>query len=115
MITAAHVTHFAMSLPGAVEDHPFGLTPDVYKVGGKIFAILSPDAEPPAVSVKCEPSLALELRERYEAVSPGYHLSKRHWNTVALDGDVPREALDEMIRHSYDLIVAKLPKADRPV
>lgn len=114
MITAAHITKFAMSLPAAVEDHPFGLTPDVYKVGGRIFAILSADAEPPAVSLKCEPSLALELRDKYKAVAPGYHLNKRHWNTISLDGDVSREELDKMIRHSYDLIVAKLPKADRP-
>jgi predicted DNA-binding protein (MmcQ/YjbR family) len=78
-----------------------------------MFAILSPDETPPSVSLKCDPVLALELREEYSAVTPGYHLNKTHWNTVALDGTVPDHELKQMISHSYERVVSGLPKAVR--
>jgi predicted DNA-binding protein (MmcQ/YjbR family) len=107
------LSEFASRLPGAVEEQPFGPDVDVMKVGGKIFAILAPDAVPEAISLKCEPGLALELRARYDAVTPGYHLNKRLWNTVLLDGSIPDDEVFEMVSHSYEQVVAGLAKSIR--
>src|SRR5262245_64531541 len=98
--------------PHAVEDYPFGDGVLVFKVVGKMFALVSLDGSG-FVNLKCDPDLALELRERHRAVRPGYHANKRHWNTVDLDGSVHDEDLQEMIDHSYDLVVAGLPRAER--
>jgi len=102
-----------MTFPETSEEQPFGPGVDVYKVGGKIFAIFSAEETPPALSLKCEPVLALELREEFEAVIPGYHLNKVHWNTVILDGTVPDNEIKNMIAHSYEQVVNGLPKAQR--
>jgi predicted DNA-binding protein (MmcQ/YjbR family) len=99
---------------GAVETYPFGPNTAVYKVGGKMFAVVPQGAEPPSVSLKCDPEWSQVLRASYEAVSPGYHLNKKHWNTVVLDGSVPDDEVDELIRHSYDLVVDSLPRKLRP-
>jgi predicted DNA-binding protein (MmcQ/YjbR family) len=107
------IAAFLMKFPETAEEQPFGPNVDVYKVAGKMFAILSPDETPPSVSLKCDPVLALELREEYSAVTPGYHLNKTHWNTVALDGTVPDHELKQMISHSYERVVSGLPKAVR--
>ncbi len=105
-----------LAFPGAVEDFPFGPEHHVVKVAGKMFAILS-DADaaggPAAVSLKCDPALAPLLRERYAAVTPGYHLNKVHWNTVTLDGSVPDDEVDDWAVMSYERVVAGLPKAVR--
>ena len=99
--------------PGAMEDYPFGDEVAVFKVAGRMFALV-PLGEPPgSVSLKCDPDLALSLRGRYAGITPGYHLSKRHWNTVTLDGSVPDEEVLELVRHSYDLVVARLTRAQR--
>ena len=98
---------------GAVEDYPFGDEVAVYKVGGRMFALVSLDGDPGSVNLKCDPDLALELRARYPAVRPGYHQDKRHWNTVELDGSIPESELREMIEQSYELVVSRLPRADR--
>src|SRR5215472_13273391 len=98
--------------PGAMEDYPFG-DEVVFKVAGRMFALVPLGEEPGSVSLKCDPELAIGLRGRYAGVRPGYHLSKRHWNTVALDGSVPDEEVLELIDHSYDLVVARLTKAQR--
>lgn len=104
-----------LAFPGAVEDFPFGPEPHVFKVGGKLFAILSDAAAggPATVSLKCDPALAPLLRERYAAVTPGYHLNKVHWNTVALDGSIPDDEVDDWAAMSYERVVAGLPKAAR--
>lgn len=107
------IAAFVSAFPEVSEEQPFGPGVDVYKVAGKIFAILSPDDTPPAISLKCDPLLALELREEFEAVIPGYHLNKTHWNTVLLDGTVPDSEIKKMITHSFERVVAGLPKADR--
>lgn len=107
------ISEFASGLAGAVEEQPFGPDVDVLKVGGKIFAILSPERSPEAISLKCDPDLAIELRLRYAAVTPGYHLNKRLWNTVHLDGTIPDDELLRMVTHSYDQVVAGLPKSLR--
>jgi len=93
-----------LSKPGAEETTPFGPDTLVYKVGGKIFALTSPDEFPPRVNLKCDPERALELRDRYESILPGYHMNKRHWNTVVLDGSVPSELVRELVDHSYQLV-----------
>ena len=99
--------------PGSVEDYPFGDEVAVFKVTGRMFALVSLDAAPGSVSLKCDPDLAVGLRARHAAITPGYHLNKRHWNTVELDGSVPDDELLEMVDHSYELVVARLTRAQR--
>jgi predicted DNA-binding protein (MmcQ/YjbR family) len=96
-------------LPGATEGYPFGEGALVFKVGDKMFAILGTDS----VTLKCDPVFAVAFREHYPAVTAGYHLDKRHWNTVVLDGSVPAEVVDEWINDSYELVVAGLSRAQR--
>ena len=107
------LSEFASSLAGVVEEQPFGPSVDVLKVGGKIFAILSPESTPEAISLKCDPELAIELRLQYTAVIPGYHLNKRLWNTVHLDGTIPDDEVVDMVTHSYEQVVRGLPKVVR--
>jgi predicted DNA-binding protein (MmcQ/YjbR family) len=104
-----------LGLPGAGEEFPFGDEVSVFKVGGKMFALSHLDGEPLQLSVKCDPELAAQLRSAYPAITPGYHLNKRHWNTITLDGSVPDEMVTDMLGDSYDLVVASLPKARRPL
>jgi predicted DNA-binding protein (MmcQ/YjbR family) len=102
-----------LGLPGATETFPFGSEVSVFKVAGKIFAIAPLARAPLEVSVKCEPLLAEQLRAVHPAVRPGYHLNKRHWNTVTVDGSIPDEMLGDMIEDSYDLVASRLPAAQR--
>ncbi|GAA3974290.1 MmcQ/YjbR family DNA-binding protein [Thermobifida alba] len=105
----------ALWFPEAVETEPFGPGTLVYKVAGRMFALLSERNREgvPFVTLKCDPDLALELRAEFDAVFPGYHTDKRHWNSVLLDGTVPDDELLEMLRHSYQQVVARLRRADR--
>jgi len=98
---------------GAAEDYPFGPTALVYKVRGKMFALISEDSEPLSMNLKCDPDEAEMIRNMYPAVTPGYHMNKRHWNTVTLDGTIDTETIHGMIDDSYDLVVKGLPKAVR--
>ena len=107
------IVSYCLSKPGAVETWPFGDGVAVFKVAGKLFALCPVDADPPEVSLKCDPTLAAALRSTYRAVRPGYHLNKRHWNTVRLDGSVDDDEVEEWIDHSYELVVAKLPRTER--
>lgn len=102
-----------MSLPAVEETTPFGPDVLVYKVGGKLFAIVVPDEVPHRVALKCDPERALELRDRYEEIVPGYHLNKKHWNTITIGGRVPTKLIRELIDHSYQLVVASLTKKVR--
>ena len=95
------------------EDYPFGGEVAVFKVAGQMFALVPLGEVPGTVSLKCDPDLAVGLRARYAGVRPGYHLSKRHWNTVTLDGPVPDEDVLKLIDHSYDLVAARLTQAQR--
>jgi predicted DNA-binding protein (MmcQ/YjbR family) len=97
------------SLPGATEGYPFGEGALVFKVGGKMFAILGATS----VSLKCDPGYALALREQYPSVTAGYHLDKRHWNTIELDGSIPADLLNEWIEDSHGLVLAGLSRAQR--
>lgn len=101
-----------MSQVGAEETYPFGDDVRVYKVMGKMFALVPVDT-PLSISLKCEPELAVMLRDTYEAVQPGYHLNKQHWNTVSIDGSIPDDEICEMIDNSYALVVKGLKKKDR--
>jgi len=98
---------------GAVEGFPFGDGVAVFKVGGKIFAMVSLGDRPAQVSLKCDPDLAFELRSRYDAVAAGYHLNKTHWNTVTLDGSIPTDEVADMIDDSYTLVLSTLRQIDR--
>jgi predicted DNA-binding protein (MmcQ/YjbR family) len=107
---AAELRTWCLHHPGAVEDFPFGPETSVFKVAGKIFALSALDRQPLRVSLKCEPELAVSLRAGYPAIRPGYHLDKRHWNTVTLDGSVPDRLVRDMVEDSYDLVVGALPR-----
>jgi predicted DNA-binding protein (MmcQ/YjbR family) len=94
---------------GVTEGFPFGETTLVFKVGGKVF-LISGLEEGDRFNAKCDPELAVELRERYTEVKPGYHMNKAHWNTVLMNGTLTRKQLHEMIDHSYNLVFKSLPK-----
>ena len=99
-----------LGFPGAAEERPFGPETTVFKVEGKMFLLTALAAEPLHMSVKCEPELAEQLRASYPAIVPGYHLNKRHWNTVTLDGSLPDPFVRDLVEDSYDLVVSALPK-----
>jgi predicted DNA-binding protein (MmcQ/YjbR family) len=112
-VTRDEALEVCESLPGAVEDYPFGDDVAVFKVGGKMFALVMLTGEPGSINLKCDPEWAVELRAQHAAVRPGYHANKRHWNTVTLDGTVQDVELREMIDHSYELVVNGLPRHQR--
>ena len=95
------------------EGMPFGDTVVVYKVAGKVFLLVSLDKSPLQFNAKCDPEKAIELREQYDCVQPGYHMNKKHWNTIIVDGSVSDKLLIEWIDHSYDMVVEGLPKKDK--
>jgi predicted DNA-binding protein (MmcQ/YjbR family) len=103
------------NLPSAELTHPFGFETAVYKVRGKVFAILPLDAERPSITLKSHPEDAASLVREFEAVTPGYHMNKKHWITVALDVDLPDGLAAELIEESYRLVIATLPRAQQPV
>src|SRR5256885_15496833 len=109
----AKFREYCLSKPRATEGTPFGPDTLVFKVGGKIFAIASLDDVPARANLKCDPDLALELRDGYEQVRPGYHMNKKHWNTIEIEGGIPDAELRKMIDHSYELVAASLPKVKR--
>ncbi len=96
-----------------METFPFGGETSVFKVGGKIFALSRLEQHPLRVSLKCEPDVAERLREAHAAVLPGYHLNKRHWNTVVIDGSLRDQMIEDMIEDSYDLVVSRLPQSQQ--
>ena len=109
MMTHKEIEVMVTALPGVVLDYPFGETTAVYKNGsldGKMFALIAEGSNPVRLSLKCDPQLAEVLREKYETVVPGYHLNKKHWNTILCTGQVPDDELRDLIRHSYELTMA---------
>jgi len=113
-MSPAKLRRLCLSFPGTIEDFPFAPGVSVFKVGGKMFALTRLDGAPLEVSVKCDPELAVSLRNSYSAIRPGYHLNKRHWNTVTLGGDVDDALVRDLLEDSYDLVVDGLPRAARP-
>jgi predicted DNA-binding protein (MmcQ/YjbR family) len=107
---ASALRALCLAFAGAEETFPFSPGVSVFKVAGKMFALVALDAEPPLrLSLKCEPELAEQLRDAHPAITPGYHLNKRHWNTVCLDGSIPDAMLHDLVEDSYDLVVSALP------
>lgn len=98
------VEEYVLGMPNAKLDYPFGEGVAVYKVNDKMFALISEKSDPLRISLKCDPQLAVILREKYETVMQGYHLNKKHWNTIILTGQVPWDEVQGFIRHSYDLV-----------
>ncbi|MEU6488593.1 MmcQ/YjbR family DNA-binding protein [Streptomyces sp. NPDC046887] len=112
-MTAARLRAFCLTFNDTAEEFPFGPDTSVFKVAGKLFALSALDARPLTVNLKCEPENAVRLRaEHPEAVAPGYHMNKRHWNTVTVAA-LPEKTVRELIEDSYDLVVAGLPRAER--
>lgn len=98
------IRDYCIALPEVEETLPFGPDTLVFKVQGKIFLLLSLDADPVQFNVKCDPVLAEELRENYSCVIPGYHMNKKHWNTVRMDGRIPNPLLEALVRHAHALV-----------
>lgn len=112
-MNAAELRACCLAQVGAIEDFPFGPEHSVFKVAGKMFALSTLDRTPLEVSLKCEPEIAVDLRGSYAAIRPGYHLNKRHWNTITLDGSLPDKLVRDLIEDSYDLVVSALPRRTR--
>lgn len=111
-MNAEELKAFCLEFNDAVEEFPFSEGVSVFKVAGKMFALSSLDAKPLTVNLKCDPDLAVQLRADHPAIVPGWHMNKRHWNTVTVQ-DLPDSMVRELVEDSYDLVVAGLPKAER--
>lgn len=103
------ILSFCLGLKGTTEGFPFDKRTLVFKVMGKMYALIDIES-PDSINLKCDPERAIELRERYASVQPGYHMSKKHWNTVLLNNELTNKQLEELIVHSYELVVSSLPK-----
>lgn len=112
-MTHKEIEEYLLSFPNTWLDFPFGEETSVYKIGhketkeGKMFALIQNDSSPLKLSLKCDPQLAEVLRDKYETVIPGYHLNKKHWNTILCTGQVPEDELNDLIRHSYNLVIGE--------
>jgi predicted DNA-binding protein (MmcQ/YjbR family) len=105
MVSHKEVEHYLLNMPDAWLDYPFGESVAVYKTkAGKMFALVAEKSSPISISLKCDPQLAVTLREKYESVMPGYHLNKKHWNTIVMSGQLAWEEVQDLIRHSYQLV-----------
>jgi len=114
-IDRSKLAAWCLAQPESVLEYPFGDDVQVYKIAGKVFALVPENAAPPSISLKCDPLEAEALRHRYRAVTGGYHLNKKHWNTIVVDGEVGPDELKSWIEDSFDLVVDGLPKARRLV
>lgn len=109
MISHKEVEEYLLSMPNSRLDYPFGEGVAVYKAGDKMFALVAEKSKPVRLSLKCDPVLAENLRQKYESVMPGYHLNKKHWNTIILSGQLDWDEVKDLIRHSYDLVAIGAP------
>jgi predicted DNA-binding protein (MmcQ/YjbR family) len=107
VITHKELEDYLLTMPNARLDYPFGEEVAVYKVGDKMFALVDEKSGPVRISLKCDPQLAVTLREKYESVMPGYHLNKKHWNTLVLSGQLSWQEVQDLIRHSYQLVTGQ--------
>jgi predicted DNA-binding protein (MmcQ/YjbR family) len=112
-VNAGQLRDHCLTFPGVAETFPFGPQTSVFKVADKMFALSGLGQRPLRVSLKCDPLLAEQLREAHPSVLPGYHLNKRHWNTVVVDGSLPDQMIKDMIEDSYDLVVSRLSRSRR--
>lgn len=107
MLHAESIREFCIEKENVTEGFPFGEGTLVFKVNDKMFCLMSLDESPLRINLKCDPEIAIELREEYEAVLPGYHMNKQYWNTIVIDGTIADKQIKEFINWSYDLIIAK--------
>ena len=107
------IRDYCMAKPGVTESFPFDAVTLVFKVGNKLFVLLDTESRPTTINLKCDPERAVELRDRYDAVQPGYHMNKAHWNTITIDSSVRWHEVQEWIDHSYELVKKGLSKAVR--
>jgi predicted DNA-binding protein (MmcQ/YjbR family) len=105
--------NYCITKKAVTESFPFGDQTLVFKVGGKMFALISIEKVPIQINLKCNPEKAIELREEYSHIKPGYHMNKKHWNTVIIDGNLPTSLIRELIDHSYNLVIQSLTKKAR--
>lgn len=110
-MTSDALRDLCLSFRGSEETFPFGFETSVFKVAGKTFALSRLEGDPLSISLKCEPQLAEQLRAAHPCITAGYHLNKRHWNTVVLDGSLPEQMIADLVEDSYDLVVSKLSRA----
>lgn len=107
------IREYCLSKKGAKEDYPFDDETLVFKVGGKIFALIPLEKIPLQINLKCDPEKAIELREKYDCVTPGWHMNKKYWNTIIIDGNVRWSEIKEWIDNSYDEVISKFKKSDQ--
>jgi predicted DNA-binding protein (MmcQ/YjbR family) len=112
-MTFNDVKNYCLSKKGAHEDFPFDAVTLVFKTGSKMFGLINTTGLPISVNLKCDPVLAQDYRINYKSVEPGYHMNKKHWNTVIIDGDVPDDELKKMIDDSYELVVKSMSRKER--
>jgi predicted DNA-binding protein (MmcQ/YjbR family) len=110
-MNAEEIREYSISKPGVTEGFPFNDTALVFKVMGKMFALLDLSEDRRGISLKCDPELAIELREQHPEVTPAYHFNKKHWNTIHIDGNITENQLRDWIDHSYELVAKSLPKS----
>lgn len=111
MLSHKELEEYILTMSNAQLEYPFGEDTAVYKVDGKIFAIIAEKSHPVRLSLKCDPQLAVLLREKYETVLPGYHLNKKHWNTIICSGQLPIDEIHDLVRHSYLLVTGAVEAA----
>ena len=112
-MTETELENYFLSRPEANKDYPFGPEVTVFKVMDKMFGLIAYHKDQLRINLKCEPNEAIQLRDIFDCVIPGYHMNKKHWNTVIIDGSLPRGEIERMIDNSYSLVVKGLKKADR--
>lgn len=105
--------NYCLSRKGSVETYPFGEQAAVYKVGGKMFALINLVDNPLKITLKCDPVIAEELRQKYSAIKPGYYMNKKHWNTIEIDGSIEDQEILQMIDNSYQLVFKGLKKSEK--
>ncbi len=108
-----NIREYCLSKRATTEGFPFNDSTLAFKVAGKIFALANLDTHPLKINLKCDPEKAIDLREHFKSVRPGYHMNKKHWNTLKINGEISREILINLIDHSYNLVIAKLSKKIR--
>ena len=113
MLTLEKIRKYCCAKKGVIEDFPFDFETLVFKVGTRMFALTNIKSKELRINLKCDPFLSTGLREKYKAVQPGYHMNKRHWNTVYIDGEIPDKEILQLIDHSYDLVFKGLKKSVR--
>ena len=111
--THKKLEEYILAKPGTKLDYPFGEDVAVYKVMEKMFALIAEKKEPVNISLKCDPQLAEHLRQKYDEVQAGYHLNKKHWNTIVASGQLSEQEIFDLVNHSYDLVVDSLPQNDQ--